>query len=386
MKQPVATVESDLTTIRHKLEKVLKEAEQMHSQLASQLHALQAEKESLLSRLEQARSEANEARVRENAVRKRVTAAESELAAARLEMERADRPVKHVNPSPASDVSAARTKKKTVLSEGGRKKAAAVPAQEKVEPLTEAIVAKGDRQGNVKIEQQQSQPLINEKKASNPTDVTTEQVQTAIFPNTTDRIIFTKALSDITSQDKATRIDAARAMAGVRHNLSVRALTAQIEREPSAQVRQQCIKALTSLEMKEGLNAVKHSLADTAASVRLAAVWALYCLAGEDSATALTGIFSDEDEEVRRRAVTCIGWLGQKQPTVKKMNYLRSRQVVSALIERLNDPAESIRHAALDALEATTGRKFGELSPANRNSHQCLIEQWRKWWKEELLG
>jgi hypothetical protein len=382
----VGTLEADLVVVRQKLEKVLKEAEQMQFQLASQLNALHAEKESLLSRLEQARREANEAKVRENAVRKRVTAAESELAAARLELEKADRPDKKVNPKQPPNISTARKKKRIEPSKGSSEKASTSPTEKKVVPSTKAIAAKDDGQGNVKIKKQQSQPLINEAEASNPTDVTAEQVQATVFPNTTDRIIFTKALSDIASQDTATRIDATRAMAGVRHNLSVKALTAQIEREPSAQVRQQCIKALTSLEMKEGLNAVKHSLTDPEASVRLAAVWALYCLAGEDSATALTSMFSDDDEEVRRRAVTCIGWLGQKQPTVKTMNYLRSRQVVSALIERLNDPAESIRHAALDALEATTGRKMGELSAANRNSHQCLIEQWRKWWKDELLG
>ena len=383
----MATVESDLTTIRYKLEKVLKEAEQLHSQLAARLKALQAEKESLLSQLEQARNEANEAKVRENAVRKRVAAAESELAAAQRELEKTDRPVKYVNSPPLSDVSAAaRTEKKTVLSEKGRNKAAAVPAEEKVEPSMEAIATKPDEQANVKIQTQQSQPLITENKIPNPPDVTPEQVQEAVFTNTTDRIIFTKALADIASQDTATRADAARAMAGVRHNLSVRALATQIAREPSVQVRQQCIKALISLEMTEGRDVLERTLTDPAASVRLAAVWGLYCLAGAESAAALAGMFSDENEEVRRRAVTCIGWLAQKQPTIKTMNYLRSPQVVPVLIKRLNDPAKSVRQAALGTLETITGRKMGQPSLADQKSHQHLIERWRKWWMQELLG
>jgi hypothetical protein len=382
----VGALESDLATIRRKLEKVLKEAEQLHSQLASQLKALQEEKDSLLSQLEQAWYEVKQARARENAVRDRVAAAESELAAARRELEKADKQKKQVKPKPPSDVSAAQTKKKTVLSKEKRQKAAAVPAQQKGEPSMEAIAAGSNELANVKIEKHQSQPLITENKIQNPADITPEQVQAAVFPNTTDRIIFTKALSEIASQDTPTRADAARAMARVRHNLSVRALAAQIERETSPQVRQQCIKALTTLEMTEGLDAIERTLTDPAASVRLAAVWGVYCLAGAKGAAALAGMFSDEDEEVRRRAVTCIGWLGQKQLTVKTTNYLRSPQVISPLIERLNDPAEFIRKAALGALEAITGRKMSQPSPADQKSHQHLIERWRKWWKQELLG
>ena len=105
---------------------------------------------------------------------------------------------------------------------------------------------------------------------------------------------------------------------------------------------------------------------------------------------ALSDIAS-QDATVRADAVRTIavGWLGQEALAVKllplladrsvsvrrsaieAMGNLRSRQVVSALIERLNEPEESIRKAVLGALKTITGKKkMSERFPADEKSHQ----------------
>lgn len=243
-----------------------------------------------------------------------------------------------------------------------------------------------------------------EAKAPSPPDVTLKEAQMAAFPNVADKMIFTKALSDIASHDPGMRADAARVIAGIRHELSVRTLIARMVREPSSQVRQECVKALTTLEMKEGLGAVKRALTDEAASVRLAAVWALYHLGGAESAPELAHMFSDEDEEIRRRAATCTGWLGQeklavkllplladssvsvRQAAIEAMANLRSRQVVSTLIEHMEDPEKTVRKAIIGALRAITGKKMNGAFPTDEKSLQRLMVRWHEWWKEELLG
>ena len=123
-------------------------------------------------------------------------------------------------------------------------------------------------------------------------------------------------------------------------------------------------------------------MADEVASVRLAAVWGLYRLAGTESIPALTPMLSDNDEGVRRRAITCIGWVGGQ---IANAGNHHCQKVISALIQCLNDPAESIKNAALDALQAVTGKKICEAVPEGQISHQFLIDQWRSWWKEELI-
>lgn len=352
----INSLEWDLTAAERELENAQSNAEKTQSKLALQLGELKAEKESLISDLEQAKSEANEAAIREGELKTRVTALKSDF----------------------SDV---QPEEKAALSDWG---------EEKVEVVST-------------MEEQPSQPV---SKVEVPVllAVTEEQVQTAVFSNATEKVIFTRALSDIASQDVEVRTNAVKMIGSIRHKLSIKALVTQLARETSPQVRQECVKALTSQEVNEGLRAVKRALTDQAASVRLAAVWGLYRLAGAESASDLVRMLSDEDEEIQRRSATCIGWLRQEElavellpllsnrgvcvrrAAIEAMSSLRSRRVISALIEHLNDPEKSIRKVILDTLKKITGKKMSGPVPRDEKALQCFIARWREWWKGELLG
>jgi HEAT repeat protein len=367
----IAVLESDLAAAQRELKKVQNNAEKTQSKLASQLGELKAEKESLNS--------------------------------AQRHLEKFRKEEEGVKSQPPSDLSNVQPEEKTGLSDRAEEKIEVVLTEEKVESAMEPTVTQSVEELNVKTEEQPSQGVL-EVEMPSPVAVTDEEAQAAVFPSATDKIIFMRALSDIASEDVAARADAARVMASISHELSVRVLVAQMAREPSPQARQECIKALTTLGKQEGLPAIEGALTDESASVRLAGVRGLYHVAGAESASALTRMFSDESEGVRRRAASCVGWLGQKELAVEllplltdssisvrraaaeAMGNLRSRQVVSALIERLNDPEKSVRKAVLGAIETTTGKKMKEPFPTNEKSLQRLIARWREWWKEELLG
>lgn len=291
----IAALESDLAAAQHELKKAWSNAENTQSKLASQLDELKAEKESLLSDMEQAKSEDSEAAVRENEVKTRVAALESDLATARCQLEKPRKEEEDTMSQPSSDLNTMGIEE-IELSHQAEEKVRVVSTEEEAKSAIEPTVAQS-------VEEEIPAPVA----------VTDEDVQAAIFPNATDKIIFSSALSDIASQDATVRVDAVKTMAGIRHELSVKALAAQMACESSAQVRQECIKALVALEMTEALPAIECALTDEAGSVRLAVVWGLYHLAGTGSALALTGMLSDEDEEVRRRAATCIGWLGKEE-------------------------------------------------------------------------
>ncbi len=375
----IVSLEQELATARHELKKAQSNAEITQSKLASQIDELKVEKKSLISDLEKAKSKAGEAVVRENEAKTRVSVLESDLVAAQrlLETPRKEKQEK-AKFQPLSDISPIGGEK--MISDQTQEKIETVFTDEKSVNAMAPVAARIDEQ------------------------LTDEQVQTAVFSNETDKIIFSRALVDISSKDAMVRMDAAKTMAGVRHDLSVKALSIQVVSDTSARVRQECIKALTALEMKEGLPAVKRALDDREAPVRLAAVWGLYRLAGPESAATLAGMFSDKDEEIRRRAVTCIGWTGQeklaaqilpllsdKSASVRRaaaeaIGNLRSRQMVSTLIERLNDPDESVRKTVLIAIETITGKKLSKSFPKNKKEYERLVARWDERWKEELLG
>lgn len=399
----INSLEWDLAAAERELEKTQSNAEETQSEFSLQLGELKAEKESLLSDLEQAKSEANEAAIREGEVKTRVTALESDLAAARHHLEKSRKEEDDARSQPPSDLNDVQPEEKAALSDRGEEKVEVVSTEEKVESAMEPTVAQSVGELKAKMEEQPFQPVSKVEVTSIPA-VTEEQVQTAVFSNATEKVIFTRALSDIASQDVEVRTNAVKMIGSIRHKLSIKALVTQLARETSPQVRQECVKALTRQEVNEGLRAVKRALTDQAASVRLAAVWGLYRLAGAESASGLVRMLSDEDEEVQRRSATCIGWLRQEElavellpllsnrsacvrrAAIEAMGKLRSRRVISALIEHLNDPEKSIRKVILETLKRITGKKMSGPVPRDEKALQCVIARWREWWKGELLG
>ena len=373
----IVSLESNLAATQRELEKNQINAEKTESKLTSQLEELETEKKSLISDLEQTKSGANEVSVLEGIAKMRVTALEAHLATAQRQLEKTRKEEEDARSQRPSGLSDVRPEEETASHSPTEEKAEAASIKEKVESTMGPTAARSDEDLNSKA---------------------------AVFPNAADKIIFTRALSDFASQDATVRADAAKTMACVRNELSVKALVTQMSCESSALVRQECIKALGTLEMGEALPTVERALVDEAGSVRLAAVWGLYHLAGTKSAPALLRMFTDKNEEVRRRAATCIGWLGNEELAVKllpllddnsisvrraaveTMGNLRSRQVVSSLIEQLNDPVESIRKVVFISLEKITGKKMSKSLPKDEEGFEQLIARWQEWWKEEILG
>ncbi len=389
----IETLELDLASAQRDLEKAHSDAKNTQFKLTAQLGEIEEEKKLLASDLEQVKSEAREAAIQEAEVKAQVTALKSDLATALHQLEEKSQP--------PSDISDVQTEEETVLS--GLDEDEVVYDEEEFEYETEPTVAQSVGELSATMEEQPSQPVPKVKAPCLPA-ATEEQVQSAVFSNATEKVLFTRALSDITNQDVDARTNAVKTIGRIRHKLSIKTLVAQMANETSPQVRQECVKALTRQDENEGLRAVKRALTDQAASVRLAAVWSLYHLTGAEGAFILVRMLSDESEEVRRRSATCIGWLRQdklavelipllsdrsasvRRAAIEAMGNLHSQRVISSLIEHFNDPEKSIRKLILESLEKITGKRMGGPLPSEDKALQSIIARWKEWWKGELLG
>ena len=389
----VAALESDLAAARAELEKIRSRSEGTNTPLISQLKDLQKEKKSLLADLEQAKSQTDELITQKDRLSEQVTTLNSELAAAKDQLNQAHSQTRQGQTELKSQLNALQKKNKSLIAD--LEKARSKVTETKATNSADAVV---------ETEQQQFDALAIDETVeteTTPAKVKVEEVNATIFDSKTEKIIFIKALSDMACKDEKVRIDTARIIGGIRHELSIRFLVAQVATEPSPQVRAECIKALSALDMKQALPAVEGALTDKAGLVRLAAVWSLYRLAGQENGAALTRMFADEDEEVRRRAATCIGWLGKEElavelvpllddssilvrgAAIEAMGNLSCRQVVWPLIEHLNEPEESVRKAVNSALEIITGKKMSGPFPKDAKSLEHLIARWRQWWQEQ---
>ncbi len=250
----------------------------------------------------------------------------------------------------------------------------------------------------------QAAQLPRAKEFAPPPEITPEDVTAAVFAGVTEKVRFSRALKDLAHEDVNVRNSAANILGNIHHVLSVRALCVHLTSEPCAEVRKECVNSLTVLEAKEGLSAVERALSDRSSDVRLAAVRGIYRLAGTEGATSLIRMFSDENEDVRRRAATCTGWLRQKhlavalQPllydnspfvrvaVLEALGNLKSFAVLSEVIELLNDPEETVRKKAFEALQAITGNQMVKAYPEDENERQLLIARCRVWQQEESLA
>lgn len=155
----------------------------------------------------------------------------------------------------------------------------------------------GTRQGEVRDARRARQPPRARERGT-PPRVTAAEASTAVFAGAAEKLVFLKALASVDRRDLAGRARAARALGAVQHELSAKALSALLARDPSPEVRRECVSSLTALGRGEGLPAVEGALSDTSAVVRLAAVRGVYSLAGPASAASLVRMLSDEHEDV----------------------------------------------------------------------------------------
>jgi hypothetical protein len=362
--------------------------------LASKLVGLAVEVTALISKKAADFEEHDVIKALADAIKTQMTVMESEIALLQRELKKAHKSINKskavkdtANASFSSYVNAAKEKEQAEPVEGDKKGFQPTSTTDNAAPSIIIAAKAADEQAGAGFEEEEPPYLPAELQKQVFADLREDEVKAATFPKATDKTVFTKALSDMANQDAALRVDAAKILAGIRHGLSVRVLVNQLGREHSAKVRQECVRSLAALRMNEGITAVETAITDQAAQVRLVAVWSLYQLAGAKSTPALIRTLSDKDEEVRRRAITCLEWLARDQKTVGMIGTTDSRLVVSALVRCLEDPEKSVRTAALGALEAVTGKKMSKPDTTDdKDSHQDTIAQWKKWWRQELLG
>jgi HEAT repeat protein len=61
-----------------------------------------------------------------------------------------------------------------------------------------------------------------------------------------------------------------------------------------------------------------------------------------------------------------------------------ARALVPDLISLLEDPEDSVAHAAHAALKSLTGENFGPEPEASRLARKRAAAKWRDWWKSQL--
>ncbi|MBN1257682.1 MAG: HEAT repeat domain-containing protein [Planctomycetes bacterium] len=228
-------------------------------------------------------------------------------------------------------------------------------------------------------------------------EVTPADVRGAEFGSAVENVTFSRYLFELGSEEIASRARAAKGMGEIHHELSLKALSSQLARDTSAQVRKECVTSLTELEMAGSLPVVTRALEDKAPSVRLAALRGVYRLAAKEGLGLILGMFNDESELVRCRAATCAGWVGEEQAVsellsllddkshivrcaaIEALGTIGANQSVSSLIDSLEDKNDAVREKAFVALGTITETYLGKNIPSSIKDREELIKKLRAW-------
>jgi len=233
------------------------QAESAQAELTSQLEALRSERDSLTTDLQIAQRRADEAKARENVLEKQVALLKSKVTGLHGELASAYDSIRESDAVQAEEQvdfsEQVEFSREGTLLQGRPEESIGVNVENVEDPGLESIL-----ESEVATYTEEMEPMQAVESAGTA-GVTTEDVQAADFKNGTQRILFTKALSDFGSPDPAMRADAAAVIVSIGHELSPKAVIAHLANESSEHVRQECIKALSSRESEEGLLAIERA-------------------------------------------------------------------------------------------------------------------------------
>jgi hypothetical protein len=181
-----------------------------------------------------------------------------------------------------------------------------------------------------------------------------------LLPTRADRVLYDRAMDDLSAQEPATRKRAIRQLAALGARASAPLLSAALGREPDAGVKVALLEALGRFQEPFAAGLAVRELEDARAEVRAAALEMLAAVSQEAALPHLARRLGDQSPMVRRRAAVLLG-------------FARGEVAEAALAGALRDADPSVARAAAAALSGrssdTTRRaleKYQRAVPAAR--------------------
>jgi len=229
-------------------------------------------------------------------------------------------------------------------------------------------------------------------------------VKKGVFPNASAQATFRKIAEDLLDGDAEVRLLAASELGKLANPAAVPVLM-EAARFEDVELTAEIVNALINLEDKKAVGLFKELASHPNHRVRMACLRGLYKLAQDDDAgpTLITAL-RDEHPEVRRTAVSFLGWkdyadavpaliqcLRDDDASVRKgavaaLANLNDENSVLPLIKVLGDKELEIREKALEAVRAISGEAVAfEVNLAD-GALDAAINTLVIWWQDKRAG
>ena len=227
-----------------------------------------------------------------------------------------------------------------------------------------------------------------------------------VFESTSEKAKFEKVANDLLDSDMEVKILAVAELAKMKNEAAVPVLTKTVKFE-DPHLASEIVNALIDIGDSRAVPLFKEKATDPHYRVRGACLRGLYKLAeddDEDSIQLLTNALRDEHPDVRRSAITFIGWkdnvdavpallqcLKDEDEKVRKaalsaLATIREKSAVVPLIRALKDKDPDMKKKVLDAIKMITGEEITFDLEASGKELSKAIDDLMDWWEKKRLG
>ncbi len=239
-----------------------------------------------------------------------------------------------------------------------------------------------------------------------------KQVESAIdkaakqgeFDNRSDREIFSKVAHDLLDNEMEIKILAAGELGKIKNNAGVPILLEALNfGDPDLDI--EIINSLIAIGDERAIPVFKEKVSDARFRLRIGCLRGLYKIADDQEATPfLMEALRDENPEVRRTAVTFIGWKDYddavpalvqclrddktrvRKAAVSALANLKDESAVLPLIKVLADKDLEVRQKAFEAVQVISGKEIAfDVNAAGKQLKEN-VSNLRDWWQQERLG
>ena len=204
----------------------------------------------------------------------------------------------------------------------------------------------------------------------------------------------------LASEDHVRRIQAIKALSGIRSSVSISALIGALC-DKDVEIRKSAAEALLRMRSEESIPALVDALDDAAASVRKSCVRCLGEIGSEKAVPALIRALQDDDALVRSSSAEALGqigseeavkplisslqdeWFGMRLQSVLALAHISSKESLPGLVNALKENTDSVvRKVAADTLGIICSEQAAPaLIRAVREDQNAYV----RWWSAKAL-
>jgi hypothetical protein len=229
-------------------------------------------------------------------------------------------------------------------------------------------------------------------------------LKTARFQSASEKAKFETVANDLLDAESEIRMLAASEMAKIGNQAAVNILMA-VARDKDPYLVAETLNSLIQLKAPKAVPLLNEKLSDTHYRIRMAALRGLYKLADvEQFKAACLSAIKDDHPEVRKTAITFIGWKDYsegvpplvqclkdddervKQAAIAALGNIRDKAAVMPLIKLLNDQSLEIREKSHSAIQMIVGEEIPFDTKLSGDALSESQKRLKEWWQQRRIN